>query len=137
MPATARGRAGHWVGAFGATNRHVNKKLLGAPDICYALGSVLTITSQTEWKYLMANIKSQKKRIGTNELARQRNASMRSRMRTLIKNALSAIEAKDAEKTAPTVKAALSAIDRAVTKGVIHRNAAARKKSMLQTRAAV
>lgn len=84
----------------------------------------------------MANIKSQKKRNLTNELRRQRNVATRSRMRTLIKNALSAITEKDADKVKTTMTAALSAIDRAVTKGVIHRNAAARKKSMLQTRAA-
>jgi small subunit ribosomal protein S20 len=84
----------------------------------------------------MANIKSQQKRNRTNELSRQRNVATRSRMRTLIKNALAAIAEKDADKVKSTVTIALSAIDRAVTKGVIHRNAAARKKSMLQTRVA-
>ena len=83
----------------------------------------------------MANIKSQKKRILTNEKARQSNQHFRSHMRTMIKKALVALTAKDA--SVPTVvRDAVSAIDRACTKGVIHRNAAARKKSELQHRAA-
>ncbi len=84
----------------------------------------------------MANIKSQKKRILTNELARQRNQSVRSGMKTMVKHAMTAIEASDAEALKTTVPEALSAIDRAASKGVIHRNAAARKKSTIQTRAA-
>lgn len=84
----------------------------------------------------MANIKSQKKRILTDEKARQRNMAVRSKMRTMIKHALTAIEAKDAEQVKSTVSAALSAIDRAASKGVIHGNNAARKKSSLQHRAA-
>lgn len=84
----------------------------------------------------MANIKSQKKRILTDEKARQRNMAVRSRMRTMIKHALTAIETKDADKVKTAVPEALSAIDRAATKGVIHANNAARKKSTLQHRAA-
>ena len=87
------------------------------------------------WKE-MANIKSQKKRILTNEKSRQRNMAVRSRMRTMIKHALTAIEAKDAEQVKTAVPAALSAIDRAASKGVIHANNAARKKSSIQHRAA-
>jgi len=83
----------------------------------------------------MANIKSQKKRILQDEKRRVRNMAVRSRMRTMIKRALTAIESKDAEQTKQSLPEALSAIDRAASKGVIHRNAAARKKSMLQTRA--
>ena len=81
----------------------------------------------------MANIKSQKKRILTNELARQRNMAIRSRMKTMVKQAMTAIEAKDADQLKATVSEALAAIDRAAAKGVIHRNAAARKKSTIQT----
>ena len=84
----------------------------------------------------MANIKSQKKRNLTNEKARQRNMAYRSRMKTMIKNAMTAIEAKDSEAIKTSVAIALSAIDRAATKGVIHPNNAARKKSSLQHRVA-
>ncbi|HPO17378.1 MAG TPA: 30S ribosomal protein S20 [Candidatus Hydrogenedentes bacterium] len=83
----------------------------------------------------MANIKSQKKRIITNEKNRQRNISTRSRIKTLMKQATAAIDAKDSEKMKEAVPAALSAIDKAVTKGVLHPNSAARKKSSLQHRA--
>jgi small subunit ribosomal protein S20 len=80
----------------------------------------------------MANIKSQKKRNLTNEKDRQQNQAVRSRMKTVVKQALTVKETKDADKTKSALNEALSSIDRAVTKGVLHRNAAARKKSSLQ-----
>lgn len=80
----------------------------------------------------MANIKSQKKRVVTNELRRQRNIAVKSRLRTYFKNALTAIESKDLEQIKEVLPVALSEIDKAVTKGVIHKNTAARKKSQLQ-----
>ncbi len=84
----------------------------------------------------MANIKSQKKRIRSNEKQRVHNMAVRSRVKTMIKQAMDAIEAKDAEKVKATLPKALASIDRAVSKGVLHRNAAARRKSSLQHRAA-
>ena len=84
----------------------------------------------------MANIKSKKKRIITNERARQRNVAVRSNMRTHMKQLQAAIEAKDADKVKTALPTTLSVLDRAATKGVIHANSAARKKSMLQHRAA-
>jgi len=83
----------------------------------------------------MANIKSQKKRILTNEKARQRNAAVNSRLKTYMKYADEALESKDSSKITIAVKAAISEIDRAASKGVIHRNSAARKKSSLERRA--
>lgn len=80
----------------------------------------------------MANIKSQKKRILLNEKNRQRNMAVRSRMKTIIKKVHAAVAAKDPQQIQTAVKAAVSEIDRAASKGVIHRNAAARKKSSLQ-----
>jgi len=80
----------------------------------------------------MANIKSSKKRNITNELRRQRNVAVKSRMKTSVKQAMTAIQTKDAEKIKALVPEALSEIDRAATKGVIHRNSASRKKSTLQ-----
>jgi len=58
--------------------------------------------------------------------------SVRSRMKTFMKKAMAAIEAKDTEAVQKALPAALSEIDRAASKGVIHRNSAARKKSSLQ-----
>lgn len=84
----------------------------------------------------MANIKSQQKRIITNERNRQKNIAVRSRLKTIMKKADAAIEAKDLDAVKASLPEALSEIDRAVTKGVIHRNSASRKKSNLQHRAA-
>jgi small subunit ribosomal protein S20 len=82
----------------------------------------------------MANIKSQKKRILTNEKSRQRNVAVRSRVKTIVKRADESIVAKDAEKAKAELITAISEIDRACTKGVIHSNQAARRKSSLQRR---
>ena len=84
----------------------------------------------------MANIKSQKKRVLTNELARKRNVAVRSRLKTFGKNADEAIAKKDAEAIGVALPRVLREIDRAVQKGVIHPNSAARKKSHLQHAAA-
>ena len=64
----------------------------------------------------MANIKSQKKRIRTNEIARVRNKAIRSELKTVIKH----------------VHAAVEAGDKAVAKGVIHKNQASNRKSGIQ-----
>jgi len=80
----------------------------------------------------MANKKSQKKRNLTNEKARQRNVAVRSRMRTTVKIAREALGSTDSAVLNTALNAALSEIDRAAKKGVLHRNSAARKKSELQ-----
>ena len=79
----------------------------------------------------MAQIKSQMKRIRTNELARQRNVSDRSRIATASKKVRVAVEKKDAEAAKEALKAATKLIDKSVTAGVYARNTAARKKSSL------
>ena len=78
----------------------------------------------------MANIKSQEKRIRTNELARQKNMAVRSKMKTFVKSAEQAIAGGGADSAAVVTKA-ISEIDRAAAKGVIHKNSAARKKASL------
>jgi len=84
----------------------------------------------------MANIKSQIKRNRTNEKSRLRNADVRSRMRTMIKRARQAMEKGETDNLDAYVRTAISEIDRAAKKGVIHRNSASRKKSELQHQAA-
>ena len=84
----------------------------------------------------MPIIKSQKKRVLTNEKARQRNIAVRSRMRTYLKRVDSAFEAKDGDEMKSTVAAAIVEIDKAASKGVLHQNSAARKKSSLCRRLA-
>jgi small subunit ribosomal protein S20 len=81
----------------------------------------------------MANTKSALKRIRTSEKRRQRNMAVKSATRTYVKRARTAI-AQNAEETQATIVAAISALDRAAKKGVIHRNNAARRKSRLMKR---
>lgn len=82
----------------------------------------------------MANIKSAKKRAKTSEKARVHNVNLRSRMRTMLKRVVSAIEAGDKDKASDAYKAATPFIDGAVTKGLIHKNKAARHKSRLNAK---
>ncbi|MBW5486232.1 30S ribosomal protein S20 [Streptomyces bambusae] len=84
----------------------------------------------------MANIKSQIKRNKTNEKARLRNKSVKSELKTYIRKAVESIAAGDAEKATAAVRLASKKLDKAVSKGVIHKNAAANKKSALASKAA-
>ena len=79
----------------------------------------------------MAQIKSQIKRNKTNEKARQRNVSIRSRIATESKKVVVLVEAGDKAKASEQLKLALKLIDKSVTAGVYTRNTAARKKSHL------
>ena len=83
----------------------------------------------------MPVIKSQKKRVLTNEKRRQRNVAVRARVKTYLKRVETAIEQNDAKKIDEAVKAAFSEIDIAERKGVYHKNNAARKKSRLHRHA--
>ena len=78
----------------------------------------------------MANTPSARKRIKQNEKRRLRNRAIRSAVRSSIKGAREALTGKSAE-SATAVHDAIRAIDRAVTQGVLHRNTAARRKSVL------
>ncbi|MBQ1098975.1 30S ribosomal protein S20 [Streptomyces sp. NPDC097107] len=79
----------------------------------------------------MANIKSQIKRNKTNEKARLRNKAVKSSLKTAIRKAREAAAAGDAEKAAEYQRVASRQLDKAVSKGVIHKNQAANKKSAL------
>ncbi|MEU7379636.1 MULTISPECIES: 30S ribosomal protein S20 [unclassified Streptomyces] len=82
----------------------------------------------------MANIKSQIKRNKTNEKARLRNKAVKSSLKTAIRKAREAVAAGDVEKATELQRAAARQLDKAVSKGVIHKNAAANKKSALATK---
>ncbi|MFB7456343.1 30S ribosomal protein S20 [Streptomyces sp. NPDC088337] len=82
----------------------------------------------------MANIKSQIKRNKTNEKARLRNKAVKSSLKTAIRKAREAVAAGDTEKATELQRAAARQLDKAVSKGVIHKNAAANKKSALATK---
>ncbi|AZG43521.1 30S ribosomal protein S20 [Gordonia insulae] len=79
----------------------------------------------------MANIKSQIKRIRTNEASRQRNQSVRSALRTAIRHFREAVDAGDKAKATELAAAAGQKLDKAASKGVIHANQAANKKSAM------
>jgi small subunit ribosomal protein S20 len=79
----------------------------------------------------VANIKSQKKRNITNLKRAERNKAVRSEVKTRTKNALATI---GSEENAEALRQAVKRIDKAATKGVLHPNTAARKKSRLMKR---
>ena len=84
----------------------------------------------------MANIKSQKKRNLTNEKARQRNKAVKSALKTAVRRFDAAAEAGDAEQATTLAREASRKLDKAASKGVIHKNQAANRKSAIGKRAA-
>ena len=83
----------------------------------------------------MANIKSQIKRNRQNEKARLRNKAARSELKTRTKRAVNAID-QGADNSVEMTREAVKRIDMAASKGVIHKNTAARRKSRLMRRVA-
>lgn len=82
----------------------------------------------------MANTAQSKKRVRQAEKSRIRNAKQRSNLRTFIKKVMLAIESGNKEAAQQAYNTAVSVIDSAVTKGLIHKNKAARNKSRLNKR---
>ncbi|WP_077597903.1 30S ribosomal protein S20 [Olsenella urininfantis] len=80
----------------------------------------------------MANIKSQKKRIITAEKARMRNKAVRSELKTAIKKVRLAVEEGKVEEAQAAANAAGRLLDKAASKGIIHKNQAAQRKSGAQ-----
>lgn len=80
----------------------------------------------------MANIKSQIKRIKTNEKAHARNVSAKSAIRTAIKKVKVAVEAKDLAKAEALLVEAFRLIDKSISDGIQHQNTAARQKGEIQ-----
>ena len=79
----------------------------------------------------MANIKSAKKRILIAEENRQRNVAIKSGIKTALKNALALAEGSDKDALNAAISKVYKLCDKAVSKGVLHKNTAARKKSRL------
>ena len=79
----------------------------------------------------MANIKSAKKRVLVNQKKAERNKSIKSGVKTSIRKVEAAVAAKDKEAAVASLQNAISTIDKAATKGVYHKNTAARKVSRL------
>lgn len=79
----------------------------------------------------MANIKSQIKRIRTNEKARLRNKAVKSELKTYVRRVREAVAAGDKEAASTALQAASRKLDKAASKGVIHANQAANRKSAI------
>lgn len=84
----------------------------------------------------VANIKSQIKRNRTNEKARLRNNSVKSEIKTAIRAVNTAVESEDKAKAEVALRHASRKLDKAVSKGVVHKNSAANHKSALTVRVA-
>lgn len=82
----------------------------------------------------MANIKSAIKRIRSSERKRARNKPVRTALKTHIKGAQTQITANEQEEAGEAVVRAISALDKAANKGIIHRNQAARRKARLMAK---
>jgi len=83
----------------------------------------------------VANIKSQIKRIRTNDAARLRNKAVKSALKTSVRRFKEAAESGDKAATLTALQTASRQLDKAVSKGVIHQNQAANKKSAMAQRA--
>lgn len=79
----------------------------------------------------MANIKSQIKRIGTNEKAHERNKAVKSEVKTAVRATRTAVAAGDKTKAQAALVVATKKLDKAVSKGVLHKNNAANRKSAI------
>jgi len=84
----------------------------------------------------VANIKSQIKRIRTNELARQRNKAVRTSLKSAVRRFREAADSGDTANAEVALRDASRALDRAASSGVIHRNQAANRKSAMARRLA-
>jgi len=87
------------------------------------------LSVRIEKEHEVANIKSQKKRNLTNEKARLRNRAVKSRLKTAVRAVHNAIDAGDFEEAQELAENASRLFDKAASKGVIHRNQAANRKS--------
>jgi small subunit ribosomal protein S20 len=84
----------------------------------------------------VANIKSQIKRNKQNEKARQRNKAVKSSLKTAVRSLREAADSGDTEKATEALRAAYIKLDKAASKGAIHKNQAANRKSALAKRVA-
>ena len=84
----------------------------------------------------MANIKSQMKRIKTNLKAQERNKAYRSELKTVIRHTNEAVASGDKDKAAAALVLASKKLDKAVSKGVIHKNQGANRKSAIASKVA-
>ncbi|CAN5361721.1 hypothetical protein BH11ACT3_BH11ACT3_09440 [soil metagenome] len=102
-----------------------------AEALLYRFGIIHTLFHERKNLSSMANIKSQIKRIGTNKKSQERNKAVKSELRTAIRATRTAIAAGDKKAAASALAVAGKKLDKATSKGVIHANQAANKKSAI------
>jgi small subunit ribosomal protein S20 len=108
------------------------------PALCRAISSSIfnaPPSSIRNVEAFVANIKSQIKRIRTNEVARLRNKSVKSSLKTAVRQFRTAADSGDREAALTALQSASRQLDKAASKGVIHPNQAANKKSAMAARA--
>jgi small subunit ribosomal protein S20 len=91
----------------------------------------MTMSSITAKGHSVANIKSQIKRNKTNQKANDRNRAVKSELKTTVRQAREAISSGDKDKAQAALKVATTKLDKAVSKGVLHKNQAANRKSAI------
>lgn len=82
----------------------------------------------------MAHSRSAKKRVLVAERNRERNQAVKSRVKTMVKKVLSAVEVKEVEAANAALSVAYKELDKAVSKGIMKKNTASRKKARLATK---
>jgi len=87
--------------------------------------------TQTKACSNVANIKSQIKRIGTNKKANERNKAVKSELKSLVRSTREAVAQGNKDKATAALRVANRKLDKAVSKGVLHKNQAANRKSAL------
>lgn len=80
---------------------------------------------------IVPNIKSAKKRVLVSKAKTAQNKAIKTALKTVLKKANTAVESKNTEESAAAVRLAIKKVDQAAAKGILHKNAAARKKSAL------
>lgn len=99
------------------------------------MGALTTTENNLTKEFKLANIKSQIKRIATNEKARQRNRGVKTEVKTAIRAFREAADAGNKDAAAEAQRDAGRKLDKAVSKGVLHKNNAANRKSAIAKRA--
>jgi small subunit ribosomal protein S20 len=98
--------------------------------------TVWTTSTDFERGFRVANIKSQIKRNRQNEERRQRNKAVKSSLKTYVRNFRDAADAGDADRATEAMRTACRELDKAASKGVIHKKQAANRKSAITKRTA-
>jgi small subunit ribosomal protein S20 len=105
--------------------------VVDVPTVGCSRAEALTDLTEPYREISVANIKSQIKRNKTNEKARLRNKAVKSELKTFVRSFREAVAAGDKDQATSALRAAARRLDKAVSKGTIHKNQAANRKSAM------